>query len=321
MTALKTLFRRTKTLLWTAFSILVILAAVLVGIGKLMMPFSDRYQPQLEAWLSEEFGRPIELESFRGEWTAFGPRLSLQGMKLMPPGYAVPDAPDILEEEVAIVSAALDIKPLNALIPGRPLYNFRVSGADFELRHTTDGRLELSGFGVTDRGDETQGSALADLARVGEVILEDSNLVYQDERYGILLGFTDIQGALSLDGEKLSTEIQASFHDTRSGMVYGDVEATVLLTVDDEQRLVHARGIPGQTAEEPVPPDDRVVEFRTVGRVVPAGRPPGQGCGGPERGTAGERLPGPATRPGQFPLAVAFHDQGQVESRPGGFHV
>jgi uncharacterized protein (TIGR02099 family) len=238
MTALKTLFRRTKTLLWTAFSILVILAAVLVGIGKLMMPFSDRYQPQLEAWLSEEFGRPIELESFRGEWTAFGPRLSLQGMKLMPPGYAVPDAPDILEEEVAIVSAALDIKPLNALIPGRPLYNFRVSGADFELRHTTDGRLELSGFGVTDRGDETQGSALADLARVGEVILEDSNLVYQDERYGILLGFTDIQGALSLDGEKLSTEIQASFHDTRSGMVYGDVEATVLLTVDDEQRLV-----------------------------------------------------------------------------------
>lgn len=238
MTALKTIFRRTKTLLWTAFSILVILAAVLVGIGKLMMPFSDRYQPQLESWLSKEFGRPIVLESFRGEWTAFGPRLSLQGMKLLPPGYVMQDATDILEEEVAIVSAALDIKPLNALIPGRPLYNFRVIGADFELRHTLDGRLELSGFGVTDRGDETQGSALAELARVGEVILEDSNLIYQDERFGILLGFTRIQGALSLDGEKLSTEVQASFHDTRSGLVYGDVEATVLLTLDDEQRLV-----------------------------------------------------------------------------------
>ena len=84
MATLKTIFRRTKTLLWTAFSILVILAAVVVGIGKLMMPYSDRYQPRLEAWLSEEFGRPVVLEGFQGEWTAFGPRLSLQGMKLMP---------------------------------------------------------------------------------------------------------------------------------------------------------------------------------------------------------------------------------------------
>ncbi len=86
MTLLKKSVRRAKTLLWTAFSILVILAAVGVGIGKLLMPYSEHYQPRLEAWLSEEFGRPIVLESFTGEWTAFGPRLSLKGMKLMPAG-------------------------------------------------------------------------------------------------------------------------------------------------------------------------------------------------------------------------------------------
>ena len=61
MIALKIFFRRAKTLLWTAFSIVVILAAVTVGIGKLLMPYSDRYQPRLEAWLSNEFGRPVEL--------------------------------------------------------------------------------------------------------------------------------------------------------------------------------------------------------------------------------------------------------------------
>jgi uncharacterized protein (TIGR02099 family) len=225
-------------LLWTAFSILVILAAVVVGIGKLMMPYSDRYQPRLEAWLSEEFGRPVVLESFQGEWTAFGPRLSLQGLKLMPVEAVALDGIQVSVEEVAIESAALDIKPLNALIPGRPLYNFRIIGADFELRHSVEGRLELSGFGVSDRGGETQGSALKELARVGEVILQDSSLVYQDEKYGLLLGFSDIQGALQLEGDQLSTEIQASFYDTRSGLVYGEVEATLLLTLDDDQKMV-----------------------------------------------------------------------------------
>jgi uncharacterized protein (TIGR02099 family) len=238
MTVLKTIFRRAKTLLWTAFSILVILAAVLVGIGNLMMPYSDRYQPQLEAWLSKEFGRPIVLESFRGEWRAFGPRLSLQGMKLMPVEPGALDGFQGGVEEVAIESAALDIKPLNALIPGRPLYNFRVIGADFELRHTAEGRLELSGFGVSGRGGETRGSALKELAKVGEVILQDSSLVYQDEKYGILLGFSDIQGGLRLEGDQLSTEVQASFYDARSGLVYGDVEATLLLTLDEDQKMV-----------------------------------------------------------------------------------
>jgi uncharacterized protein YhdP len=90
MAALKTILRRAKTLLWTALSILVVLAAVVMGVGKLLMPYSDHYQPRLEAWLSQEFGRPVVLDSFEGEWTAFGPRLSLRGMKLLP----LQNAPD-----------------------------------------------------------------------------------------------------------------------------------------------------------------------------------------------------------------------------------
>ena len=242
MTTPKTIFRRAKTLLWTAFSIIVILSAVGVGIGKLLMPYSDRYQPQLEAWLSREFGRPIQLESFSGEWTAFGPRLTLQGMKLMPAPQGT-DTDAMLSDEaaVAIESAALDVTLLNAFIPNRPLYNFRVIGADFELRHTVDGRFVLSGFGVSGRSSDRQSSALKELAKVGEVILQDSSLIYQDEKYGILLGFNDIQGALQLQGDELSTEIRARFFDMRSGLEYGDVEATLLLTLDDDQRMLNAR--------------------------------------------------------------------------------
>lgn len=233
MTTFKIIFRRARTLLWTALSIVIILAAVLVGLGKLLMPYTDHYQPQLEAWLSEEFGRPVEIASFVGEWKAFGPRLTLQGMNLLPQAGAEPGG----SGEIVIESAALDIKPLNALIPGRPLYNFRVIGADFLLLHKADGRFELSGFGMSGRGADGNSSGLRELAKIGEVILQDSSLEYSGEKHDIHFQLVSIQGRLYMDGDELSTEVQASLYDTRGDLVYGEVEASLQLQIGEDQKL------------------------------------------------------------------------------------
>lgn len=236
MTTLIIIFRRARTLLWTALSIVIILAAVLVGLGKLLMPYSDYYQPHLETWLSEEFGRPVEISSFVGEWKAFGPRLTLQGLNLMPVAGSETGG----SGEILIESAALDIKPLNALMPGRPLYNFRVIGADFLLSHKEDGRFELSGFGVSGRGVEGNTSGLRELARIGEVILQDSSLEYAGEKHGIRFELASIQGRLYMDGDELSTEVQASLYDSRSDLVYGEVEASLQLQLGKNQKLAGA---------------------------------------------------------------------------------
>ncbi|MCH7506604.1 MAG: TIGR02099 family protein [Proteobacteria bacterium] len=234
--SLKIILRRARTLIWTAMSILIILAAVLVGVGKLLMPYSDRYQDRLEAWLSKEFGRPVVVESFQGEWNAFGPRLTLHGMRLLPSAGGDPGESGV----IAIESAALDIKPLNALIPGRPLYNFRVIGADLQLLLKADGRLELSGFGVSGRGTGGSSSGLMELAKVGEVILQDSSLEYVDEKHDIHLRFSSINGRLHMDGDEFSTEIQASLYDARSELVYGEVQATLLFFLDEDQKMTQA---------------------------------------------------------------------------------
>ena len=236
MLRLQIILRRARTLLWTALSILVILAAVLVGVGQLLMPYSDHYQHRLEAWLSEEFGRPVVLESFEGEWNAFGPRLTLQGMSLLPSAGGDPGESGV----IAIESAALDIKPLNALIPGRPLYNFRVIGADLQLLHKANGRLELSGFGVSGRGTGGSSSGLKELAKVGEVVLQDSSLEYLDEKLNIHFRFSSINGRLDMDGDEFSAEIQASLYDARSELIYGEVEATVLFVLDEDQKMAQA---------------------------------------------------------------------------------
>jgi uncharacterized protein (TIGR02099 family) len=227
------LFRRLRTLLWTSLTLLTVLAAVLVGIGKLLMPYSVHYQPELEAWLSKSFNQPVRIESFSGEWKAFGPRISLRGLTLMPEG---------LRSEIAINRAALDIKPLNALIPGRPLYSFRIIGADLSLERKTDGRYALSGLGVSDTGSAKDPSPrLRDVALNGEVRLQDITLSFDDPARSIHLVLSNVNGRLTADGRNVSAEIKASLTDRDRNRVVGDLDATAQVSLDSEQQLSAAQ--------------------------------------------------------------------------------
>lgn len=234
MTGFRKIFRRLRTLMWTALTLLSILAAILVGIGKLLMPYSEKYQPQLEAWLSREFKQPVVVDSFTGEWKAFGPRISFKGVTLMGDGEGT--------GEIAIQQAALDIKPLNLLLPGQPLYTFRIIGADLSLIRTPEGRYELSGLGVSGRGPKDPDSqGFSNLARVGEVRLEDSSLSFDDAERNIHLQLSGMQGRLQINGNELATALEASITDPTRQRVLGDLKATALITLDDEQRLSDAQ--------------------------------------------------------------------------------
>jgi len=219
--------------LWTALTLLTVLAAVLVGIGKLLMPYSDYYQPKLEEWLTKAFNQPVSVESFNGEWKAFGPRISLQGVTFMSDGA---------QSEIAIQRAALDIKPLNVLIPGRPLYSFRIIGADLSLQRTEDGRYVLSGLGVNNRSSgRNSNPQLRNVALNGEVRLEDSSLSFDDPEREIHLVLTNVNGRLKMDGQQVSAEIQARVSDRDRRRIVGDLEATVQVELDAEQHLAGAR--------------------------------------------------------------------------------
>ncbi|MEE4173947.1 MAG: YhdP family protein [Xanthomonadales bacterium] len=220
--------RRLRTLLWTALALTIIGLAVLVGVGKLLMPYSERFKPRLEAVLAEQFNQPVRLDAFTGEWKAFGPRISLEGVNLL----GGPDG----EGALAIQRAALDIKPLNALIADRPLYSFRIIGADLTLVRTADGRLELSGLGLSgrrvDEPAQNRGSGLGNLARVGEIRLQDSRFSFRDVAQDLQFQLDGIDGRLQLRGEVLALEVQASLNDTRRGLVLGDLAATAQARLD-----------------------------------------------------------------------------------------
>ncbi len=231
MTSVVIILRRTRTLLWTALSILIIAAAVMVGLGKLLLPYSAEFKPRVEAWLSGEFGRRVEIESFSGEWRAFGPQLAIKGLRL--------PAVDGSDDTAVIEEAVIDIKPFNVLIPSRALYDFRVVGADFRLVHLPDGRFEFSGLGVGG-GGQTSGSALKQLATISAVILEDSNLRYDDEIHDIHLDLRAINGRLRARGDLLWAEIAFRLAHGDVGQVSGELEATARLQMDSDQHPTSA---------------------------------------------------------------------------------
>ncbi len=232
MSSLRKILRRLRTLLWTTLTLLTVLAAVIVGVGKLLMPYSAYYQPELEAWLSKAFNQPVRVESFSGEWKAFGPRISLRGVTLMPEGH---------QSEIAINQAALDVKPLNALIPGRPLYSFRIIGADLALERTSDGRFILSGLGVSNARPGSERSGLSDVALNGEVRLQDVSLRFDDPEREIQLVLRNINGRLKMDGQDLAAEIQARVTDRDRVRVVGDLDAIIMVRLDAEQHLRRVR--------------------------------------------------------------------------------
>lgn len=233
MSNLRKIFRQLRTLLWTALTLLTILAAIVVGIGKLLMPYSANYQPELEAWMSKAFNQPVKVESFTGEWKAFGPRIRLRGVTLMPDG---------IHSEIAINRAALDIKPLNALIPGRPLYSFRIIGADLALERTADGRYVLSGLGVSNSGSgRNSNPGLRDVALNGEVRLQDISLSFDDPERQIHIVLSNVNGRLKMAGNRMAAEIQARVTDRERRRVLGDLDAIVQIKLSKEQKISEAR--------------------------------------------------------------------------------
>lgn len=228
MAKLRTWWRRLRSIAWTALTLVVLLAAIVVGLGKLLMPYSSHFKPRLEAWLSEEFNQPVRVGAFTGEWKAFGPRISLQELELLgsPGDGAV----------VALQEAGLDVRPLHALWPGRPLYTFRIIGADLVLSRHPDGRFELSGLGVSGRGGGDTGG-LGNLARLGEVTLETSSLAYRDPARGVSLQLVGVDGRMQMSPERLALKVEAGVAGNGDDQVLGDIGATAVVRLDDDSRV------------------------------------------------------------------------------------
>ncbi|MCG6117373.1 MAG: TIGR02099 family protein [Aquimonas sp.] len=168
-TALRRGLRRLRRLVALALALLLITAAVIVGVGAQLLPVLERHPGRVEAWLSARIGQSVEISALSARWSRRGPLLDLEGLRIGggPAGGGVD-----------VGQARLRINVYAGLLPGQPLLSLRVEGLRLELARNAEGRWRVRGLRGGAGVDIEQ--ALAQLERIGDLELHGGKLVVED---------------------------------------------------------------------------------------------------------------------------------------------
>jgi len=186
--SLRIALRRFGAVVWTAVSMLIILAAIVVGVAQLLLPFAPRFQPEIETWLSEQLGRPVTVAAVGADWETTGPVLRLAGVKL---GEGTGEQPPLTLEE-----AEVGVNLLALVLPGGQLADFRIAHTHIELTREADGTIHLEGLG------QDKPASMERLFELGSVSLVDCQLTVVDRVRGVRMDFAGLDVTLDNRGSR-----------------------------------------------------------------------------------------------------------------------
>lgn len=146
----------------TAIAILIIATAVLVGIGRTLIPHADQLRPWLSEQLSERIGQPVRIGRVEAQWPRLTPQIHLFGLEVGSPDEAL----------LAVDETRLELH-LPALLQGdRNPFRLVVLGLDLVLAEDDDGQwgLELEGGAeLAEREDR------GELLLLGDLLMRDAS--------------------------------------------------------------------------------------------------------------------------------------------------
>lgn len=187
--SLRTL-RYAWTVAWSLFAAAAILSAVAFGAARLLLPYADRYSPEISTRVGDVLGQPILIQSLNAEWHGLGPSLVLEDVDVL-------DA-DTSEPVLAADKVRLRFNVLASLFHWRPVFS-RITLVGVELMVTRDetGRISVVGL-MPDQEPVNDVGPFADwLFSQGRVSLEDSDIIWRDlHGQGRMLKFTRINVTL-----------------------------------------------------------------------------------------------------------------------------
>lgn len=155
--------RRSRRYLVYGVAVLLVLAAMLVGVANQLLPLVERHPDRIAAWLSERVGQPVHFERVSASWTRRGPLLGLEQLRV---GQG--------ERAIQIGSAQLLVSVYSGLIPGRPLTELRVDAVALTLERDAGGRWQARG--LSGRESQPGEDTLAALDGFGEIHVREAAL-------------------------------------------------------------------------------------------------------------------------------------------------
>jgi len=165
------------TTLWVTAAALVITAAVLLSIARVVLPYADRYRPEIVDWISASIGMPVSIADLEVRWRRFGPYIAISDVAL----FEQPDGPPVAHLDQAEVGINL----FRSVVRGKiAIDTVAVSGIRISVIRKADNSLAVAGIGMS----RTAGAApVASAALVqwlltqSRLALEQAEVVWYDE--------------------------------------------------------------------------------------------------------------------------------------------
>ncbi len=164
------IWRRIRSIFWTAAFLLVISAAVLTGLGRLLAPYANHLNPRLSAYLSEQLETPVSINEVSAGWDGSRPHLQLEGV-------AVGAAGDALQ----LQQVRLQFDPLTWFRPERNSLRMEISGAELILTRSSAAEWSLMGLGNHAGDDQQQTKNITTLLRRVDMQLVDARIQLKDQ--------------------------------------------------------------------------------------------------------------------------------------------
>ncbi|MDZ7790227.1 MAG: AsmA-like C-terminal region-containing protein [Xanthomonadales bacterium] len=133
--------RRLRQWLAAIAAVAIIATAVIVGTGRLLIPYADDMRPWLEQQLSERLGQPVSIERVEARWPRLTPQITLNGLRAGGEDGALIDVARARLELHLPDLVRADRNPFRLVLLGLDLVLAEDESGRWGLRMETGGRL------------------------------------------------------------------------------------------------------------------------------------------------------------------------------------
>ncbi|OAB57819.1 hypothetical protein AY599_03885 [Leptolyngbya valderiana BDU 20041] len=217
LTPLRRGLRLLRAWVLAILAVLIISTAVLVGLGRALIPYADSLRPWLTEQLSERLGEPVAVGRLEAQWPRLTPQLSLFDVRVGPA-----EAPLLNVDQ-----ARLEVHLSNLLDRDRNLFELIVLGLQLVLEEDDEGRWGVRIEGGGEIGEERRDG---DPSPLGDLVIRDAELSVRS-RAGLALATRLVEGEVRRRGR--DTFVRGRLEP--SGRSGNPIEFSVLLSAEQDR--------------------------------------------------------------------------------------
>ncbi len=137
---------------WYSLATVIILAAVAITLLRLALPDIGQYREDVQTWVSDYMGYPVQIRELNADWEGWIPNLYLEDIRIINPDS---DTPMIGFRRASITLDLISSIRQQQLLP----YRIKISGMDLSLVRYADGSISLLRAGSDSDEIEAQSGA------------------------------------------------------------------------------------------------------------------------------------------------------------------